>query len=353
MRTSSSRLLLVLALWCCFAFLRDAILVDAVYNKAIGTQLKRTGNEIMVCGQLYDIGTQVILWTDVGGYDAYRTETRFTPWVNSSYAKSLVNNPALSDPNRYGMRYLTLTPEQIEEVRGGGWPLSLLQNTVDLFVYHYDVAGYSKQTFEVLQDERDLSVHFMLDLDGTIYQTLDLKDKAYHVGFANTRSIGIEIANVGAYSPPFDTAPFKNWYAVDGDKVSIILPNNSWVKYPDRVKGPARSEMVSGSINGVTLYQYDFTKAQYDSLVKLTAVICLLFPKINCDYPKGLDGKVLNRTLTTDEYNAYHGLLGHYHLTNLKIDPGPAFNWRYVAKNAKKYLNVAKKNAKRQRQEGN
>jgi len=104
-------------------------------------------------------------------------------------------------------------------------------------VYHYDVAGYSKKTFEVLQDERDLSVHFMLDLDGTIYQvmiqrpmdavvislfgalmhflsnqqTLDLKDKAYHVGFANTRTIGIEIANVGAYSPPFDTAPFKDW----------------------------------------------------------------------------------------------------------------------------------------------
>src|SRR5689334_6561981 len=47
----------------------------------------------MVCGQLYDIGTEVVLWTDVGGYDAYRTETRFTPWVNSSYAKSLIQNP--------------------------------------------------------------------------------------------------------------------------------------------------------------------------------------------------------------------------------------------------------------------
>lgn len=98
--------------------------------------------------------------------------------------------------------------------------------------------------------------------------------------------------------------------------------------------------MVSGSINGVTLYQYDFTNAQYNALVKLTAVICLLFPNITCDYPKGPDGhvyllslsaasplnnnnakpkQVLNRTMTTEEYTAYHGLIGHYHLTNLKV----------------------------------
>lgn len=52
-------------------------------------------------------------------------------------------------------------------------------------------------------------------------QTLDLKDKAYHVGFANTRSIGIEIANVGAYSPPLDTAPFNDWY----DNKKYLLPS--------------------------------------------------------------------------------------------------------------------------------
>jgi len=36
------------------------------------------------------------------------------------------------------------------------------------------------QCFKVLHDHRDLSVHFMLDLDGTIYQTLDLKERAWH-----------------------------------------------------------------------------------------------------------------------------------------------------------------------------
>ena len=46
----------------------------------------------------------------------------------------------------------------------------------------------------------------MLDLDGTIYQTLDLKEGAWHATVANGRSIGIEIANIGAYPPDESTA---------------------------------------------------------------------------------------------------------------------------------------------------
>ena len=41
------------------------------------------------------------------------------------------------------------------------------------------MVAYSKGTFRVLHDERALSVHFMLDVDGTIYQTLDVKVRMY------------------------------------------------------------------------------------------------------------------------------------------------------------------------------
>ena len=92
-----------------------------------------------------------------------------------------------------------LTDEEIERVRGGGWDLPLLQRVVDQFVIHFDVCGTSRQCFKVLQDMRGLSVHFMLDLDGTIYQTLDLKERAWHATSSNSRSVGIEIANIGAY----------------------------------------------------------------------------------------------------------------------------------------------------------
>ncbi|MEM9559092.1 MAG: N-acetylmuramoyl-L-alanine amidase, partial [Planctomycetota bacterium] len=38
-------------------------------------------------------------------------------------------------------------------------------------------------------------------VDGTIYQTLDVTERAWHATKANSRSVGIEIAQIGAYPP--------------------------------------------------------------------------------------------------------------------------------------------------------
>src|SRR5262245_57169589 len=50
-----------------------------------GQKLERLGDEIMICGQLFHTGAPVVLWTDPGGYDAYRTERRFVPWEKASF----------------------------------------------------------------------------------------------------------------------------------------------------------------------------------------------------------------------------------------------------------------------------
>src|SRR3989442_11406295 len=174
----------------------------------------RRGDEIMVAGQLVHTGTRVVLWTDPGGYDAYRVERRFAPLEKSDWENSHQEAKDLSSPNRYNMRKAGLSDEEIERVRGGGWDLPTLQKVVDQFVIHFDVCGGSRQCFKVLQDYRDLSVHFMLDLDGTIYQTLDLKERAWHATTSNSRSVGIEIANMGAYGPD-EKNPLYKWYAKD------------------------------------------------------------------------------------------------------------------------------------------
>ena len=96
-------------------------------------------------------------------------------------------------------------------MRDRGWDLPVLQKVVDQFVIHFDARGTSRRCFEVLHDVRGLSVHFMLDLDGTIYQTLDVKEKAWHATIANDRSIGIEVANIGAY-PAADSGVLDRWY---------------------------------------------------------------------------------------------------------------------------------------------
>src|SRR5205807_3371561 len=114
------------------------------------------------------------------------------------------------------LRRQGLTNQELERVRGGGWDLPTLQKVVDQFVIHFDVCGTSRQCFKILQDFRDLSVHFMLDLDGTIYQTLDLKERAWHATTSNNRSVGIEIANMGAYTSD-ESKALEEWYAKDAD----------------------------------------------------------------------------------------------------------------------------------------
>jgi len=226
-----------------------------------------------------------------------------------------------------------LSTNEVERVRGGGWDLPLLQREVDQFVIHFDVAGTSRTCFKTLQDMRDLSVHFMLDLDGTIYQTLDLKERAWHATIANNRSVGIEIANMGAY-PINGKNPFAQWYSKEPNgQVRITIPpqyGDGGILTKGFVGHPARPEPIIGMIQGKELIQYDFTPQQYEALIKLTATLCTVLPKIKCDYPKDVAGKLIRQKLPDAELDAYQGLLGHYHVQTDKVDPGPAFQWDYV-----------------------
>lgn len=307
-------------------------------------ELPRQGTEIIVCGQPFDIGTHVVLWTDPGGYDAYRTERRFAPWEEASYAATTQKVKDITSPARYGMRFAkSMTPEEIDKARAG-WALPDLQQKVDQFVLHYDVAGTSRQCFKTLQDVRGLSVHFMLDIDGTIYQTLDLKERAFHATKANDRSVGIEIANMGAYGGSESQAPLAQWYKRDGTgKLRITVPERlegGGVMTPNFVGRPTRDEMIVGPIRGHDLRQYDFTPEQYAALTKLTAALCTIFPKMTCDYPRDAKGDVIWDTLTDSQWQNYHGVLGHYHVQDNKADPGPAFQWETVIGGARKRMGL-------------
>lgn len=297
-----------------------------------GERLERRGDEIMVCGQLFHTGAPVVLWTDPGGYDAYRAECRFLD-------QDRPRDPVSDSPIRYGS-YRRHLPEDVRErVRENGWSLDELQDHVDLFVMHYDVCGTSRRCFKVLQDLRGLSVHFMLDVDGTIYQTLDLKERAWHAGHANDRSVGIEIANMGAYGDPSKLDP---WYMQDEDgRTWLTFPENygpTGIRDPSKPLRPRRNDMVIGDIHERTLHQYDLTEAQYESLAKLVAAVHTALPRIELDYPRDENGDPLWRVLSDEEFESFSGLVGHYHLTTGKVDPGPAFDWERVVSDAEDHL---------------
>jgi hypothetical protein len=305
----------------------------------IGAQLARRGDEIMVCGGLYHTTTRVVLWTDPGGYDAYRVEPRFAAIdVVSARATS---KTVTRRPQRFGLRQQGLSSAEIQRVRGGGWDLPLLARVVDQFVIHFDARGTSRGCFEILQDRRGLSVHFMLDLDGTIYQTLDVKEAAWHATIANGRSVGIEIANIGAY-PPDDPDPLARWYLPGPDgRIRIVDPDapSAATTAPGNAGlRPLRDHPIVGTIQGLKLKQYDYTSQQYDALARLAATLCTLLPKIRCDYPRGSDGKLLAHKLPDADYLRYQGILGHYHVQANKVDPGPAFQWDRLIDSTKRLM---------------
>jgi N-acetyl-anhydromuramyl-L-alanine amidase AmpD len=308
---------------------------------ALASELTRAGDEIVVCGRYFHTGAPVVLWSDPGGYDAYRVERRFAPLAESSWEASA---GALKTPNRYGQRTAGLSDEEIEHTRSGNWDLPTLQRHVDQFVIHYDAAGTSRSCFRALHDVRDLSVHFMLDIDGTIYQTLDVKERAWHATIANDRSVGIEIANIGAFGVGEKDA-FARWYGRDpsGREIIAIPPDldGGGVRTAGFVGRPARDEMVVGEVQGQQYRQWDLTPEQYDSLIRLTATLCTVLPEIRCDYPRDEQGRVITRTLTPDEFEHFHGVLGHFHIQQNKIDPGPAFQWERVIDGARSLLKTS------------
>ena len=331
--TSPARLILI------FAF---ATTLSAQESK-VGQRLQREGDEIVVCGQMFHTTTPVVLWMDPGGYDAYRVQRRFAPLEQSDWETSREAVEHLKRPNRYDIRKEALTEAQLEEVRGGGWELGMLQQVVDQFVIHYDVCGTSQTCFKVLHDHRGLSVQFMLDVDGTIYQTLDLKERARHATISNSRSIGVEIANMGAY-PRDKMEPLERWYAKDASGKTILTfpkqPDLLGIRTKAFVGRPIRDELIEGNIQGQNLVQYDFTPQQYESLIKLTATLCKVFPKLRCAYPVDEAGALIPRKLEDDAWNAYRGLIGHYHVQLNKVDPGPAFQWDKVVDGANELISA-------------
>jgi N-acetylmuramoyl-L-alanine amidase len=305
-----------------------------------GTPESRRGDEIVAAGRFFHTGTRVILWMDPGGYDAYRVQRRFAPLDKSGWDASHAADPELA-PNRYGLRLAGLTTNEIEAVRGGGWSLPQLQKVVDQFVIHFDAAGTSRRCFATLQDLRGLSVHFMCDVDGTIYQTLDLKECAWHATIANSRSVGIEMANIGAYDVGASDS-LEDWYRIGADgRTRLNLPDAfgaAGVWTPGFVGHPARANPVHGTVQGRELVQYDFTPQQYAALIKLTATLCKIFPRIECQFPADAHGEVIPHKLTDAEWKNFHGVLGHYHIQTDKVDPGPAFQWNYLIEGASSIL---------------
>jgi len=265
------------------------------------------GPGIVAAGQAYDVGVEVVRWFEAPRYSAYSAGRCYR-----AGREAVGGGPA--------------------DVSG----LEALARQVELLVVHYDACGTSRRCQRVL-GERGLSAHFLLDVDGTLYQTLDLADQAWHARHANPRSIGVEVANVGARTAD-EAALFEDWYERDGSGARLRLPAEERValRTAGFVGRPARPEPVRAELRGRSLVQYDFTDEQYASLAALAAGLARVLPGIALDAPRDASGAIESGVLSEERLASFRGIVGHLHVSVDKIDPGPAFDWERFLREARR-----------------
>jgi N-acetylmuramoyl-L-alanine amidase len=158
----------------------------------------------------------------------------------------------------------------------------------DIIVLHYTGSNKIDVDIQTLfYSKKQVSVQFVIDLDGTIHQLMPVNKIAWHAGESrlgnrtelNKYSIGIEIVNAGFLTEKSDGS-FITWYGDSVKKEDAVL-----LKHKNENK---------------ERYWHTYTKNQIDSVKKLCATLC-------------------------DEFDIGY-IVGHDDISpGRKQDPGPAF----------------------------
>ena len=163
-----------------------------------------------------------------------------------------------------------------------------------MIVTHWDAALSAKSCFNILK-KREISSHFVIDNDGTIYQMVDTNNIGWHAGNrrVNAASIGIDFSN--AY----------------------------YVKYQDyyEKKGFGPRPILRGSkVHGRTLKDH---LGYYPIQIKAYKALLLALSSaydIPLECPVDEDGKYLTKVHDPSAQAKFNGVVCHFNLTRKKID---------------------------------
>lgn len=156
------------------------------------------------------------------------------------------------------------------------------------FVNHWD-ATLSAELCAKIITKRGLSMHFLIDNDGTIYQLMDIQDPAFQAGskFWNINSIGVEISNAFYLK-------YQDWYVKRGFGERPIMKGHK--------------------LNNRKIEDHlGFYPIQLQALASLWAAIA---------DATGINLEVCNTKGYSEECakGEFNGFINHYNLTKNKID---------------------------------
>ena len=179
------------------------------------------------------------------------------------------------------------------KIRNGYTPY-FEKRKINMFVNHWDVCLDSTTCVKVL-NKRNISVHFCIDNDGTIYQMLDMNHAAWHASSrkVNHKSIGIEIAN--AYYPKY-----QSWYKKKGFGERPLMEN--------------------AEVHGKKLEPFTWF---YPEQIKALQALWKAINKgvgIPLECPVDINGNTSTTINKKVQAGTFKGFISHYHVTKKKID---------------------------------
>lgn len=244
--------------------------------------------KIWIAGRGFDVDAKVVRWDEGPRFDAHQLRCVGTPKCGDGIT------PFGEKAKNRGSHRFAKRPalKRLGDI-AGNIPIAAVQGVIRQFILHHDGCNNASTCFHVLHNERGLSCHFLLDNDGTIYQTLDLAFMAFHAAGFNASSIGIEISNRG------DAKKWPGYYA----------------------QRRQRRDTTTVRIHGHVYQCYQFTPEQNDGLRALAKGLARALPNLPIEYPQDTPG----HQAWSEIPNAmrFAGYMGHYHTTRRKWDPGP------------------------------
>lgn len=168
------------------------------------------------------------------------------------------------------------------------------RKTNKIILHHTKAENPAEDVFDTLTKARQ-SVHFFIDNTGLIYQFCDADSVCQHAAQSespgpptsgNNFTIGIEVQNLASKTP-----------------------------------NPLNRPIYTETINGKTLTTSGFLPAQTNAVIELCRILCREYA-IPLTVPN-VDGEVISRILTIPEWEAFSGIVGHFHLAvERRRDPG-------------------------------
>jgi N-acetyl-anhydromuramyl-L-alanine amidase AmpD len=289
---------------------------------------------IVPCEKKIDIGRRVILWNERGGFRCPNPRGR---------AACRQHDPALNDrPTRPFADYRIHDPARA---------LPELERAVHQLILHYDACYTSYHCHQLMKASDFKGSHFYLDLDGTLYQTLDMYWKTNTAPAddrqGNERAVHVEMANLSWEARVDESTLYhieRDQYQLKNGRWALCLPE----KYRERLHAPnyqpvpARVHRQRGyfsrRVNGRVVRMWDFTEEQYQTLFALVRGLGRLLPGIAPRVPFDPETRRTPLNRITD-FTSFRGILGHAHVQGgtpggpeVKYDPGSAFDWTRLRK---------------------